>query len=184
MPTSMTVTAGRDAITKPQGSDVISLTAINNMVNAVANRSEWNKASMIVASTKSLNMGGNDYPDTTSYAVVQDTTPVQATFTLTLAIGDVVTLSSNGSISFNGAVNSSYQLQWWDGSALITEIDLNKAGSWTVGETRAFSLGATYVATSAGSKTFSLRGKRTGSSATPQGGTLQVACMHFKIGAA
>lgn len=47
MPTSMTLTAERTAITKPIGSDVVSLPAVVAMAQAIANRGEWNAKSLI-----------------------------------------------------------------------------------------------------------------------------------------
>jgi hypothetical protein len=183
MTTPLTPVAARTTVEVPVGTDPVSLAVLVAAYQALLNRSEWNAKSLIVPSIKVPDMGGNDYPDGTSYALVTGG-GIDADFDITTAIGDLVLLVATGTLIFTAAVNSSYQLQWWDGAAELVDVDYNKGAAWTANESLPIGLTGYSIAASAGAKTYSLRGKRTGSTATVQGGTLRVFCLHIKLGAA
>lgn len=166
----------------PDGTDLISAAGVRTGLQDVANRTKWLKESFVVASSKTLDMSGNDYPDGTSYATVSDPALVSASFTVTVAIGDVVQLHAGGSITFTLATASQYNFRWYDGTTDLAETFYDKGAAWTIGESFPVALTAVYIATSAGAVTFSFQGKRTGTSPTAQGGALRVGYTHFKLG--
>lgn len=167
----------------PDGTDLISAAGVRTGLQDVANRTKWLKESFIDAETKALDMAGNDYPDGTSYATISDAVPVSASFTATVAVGDIIILSATGGMTVSSAVTSTYEIRWYNGTTELAATYLAKAAAWTIGEGFPISVGAVHVVTSAGSMTFSLQGKRTGTSTIWQGGSLNVAYTHLKLGA-
>lgn len=184
MPSNLTITSNRLAVSAPDENEVYNWPLIRAAIQSVAGRAEWNKTDLVVAGTLNIAATG-DYPSSTSWTTLSRSA-VNAEIQLTVAVGDIVKLYASGSCSFSAA-DSSYGLRIYDGTNQLTGQGFVKGAAWTAGECIPWSMQTVWVAASAGTVTFSLQGIR---SATPvnitefTSGKLVFAYEHIKKGAA
>jgi len=186
MPAALTPVVARTAIQKPVGSDVFSLAAINGMAQAIADRTEWASKGLIVPYSKIVDMDDEDYPDNpTTFATVTDGT-VTASQAITVSVGDIVWLRSNGIVDLNqNAGSATVQARMYDGAEALSNWAHGRSDYAEDGvDTVTMDLDAIHVVTVAGTKTFSLQTKRSGT-ITPIGRSLlYFSAIHYKLGAA
>jgi hypothetical protein len=90
MPTALTPVNARTAITKPVGSDVFSLAAINGMSQSIADRAEWAAKSLIDIKTARITEVDGD--SGTSFADMYSLDPLNFT---NVSVGDVILLQAS-----------------------------------------------------------------------------------------
>ena len=184
MPSNLTITSNRLAVSAPDESDIYNWPLIRAAIQSVAGRSEWNKTDLVVAGTVNIAATG-DYPSTTSWTTLSRSA-VNAEIQLTVNTGDIVELVASGSCSFSAA-DSSYALRIFDGTNQLAGQGMVKGAAWTAGESVPWSMQTFWVAAAPGTVTFSLQGIR---SATPvnvtemTSGKLVFGYKHTKKGAA
>ena len=184
MPSNLTITSNRLAVSAPDESDIYNWPLIRAAIQSVAGRAEWNKTDLVVGGTVNIASTG-DYPATTSFTTLSRSA-VNAEIQLTVDTGDLVELFASGSCSFSAA-DSPYVVRIYDGTNMLAGQELVKGSAWAAGESRAWSMHTLWTAAAPGTVTFSLQGKR---SATPvivtegTSGKLVFGFKHTKKGAA
>lgn len=182
MPTPVTFIAERTAVAKPIDTDIVNIDQLDAAIVGVGNRAEWASKALIVPSIKAPDLVGNDVVAGTSFSTV-GYAGVEASFTLTLAIGDLVLLDATGAVELN-AQNYGFFFRWFDGLAALTEVSRVKGAAWVAGETVAYHLGAVFIASAAGAKTFTFQSRAANVALIGLGvGAFQARCIHVKLGA-
>lgn len=168
------------SITGPDGTDPRTAASVRTPLAQLASRNKWLKEQHIAGSAKLVDISGDDYPLTTTYATVDNVgSTVFANFTLTVAVGDIVYLSAVGAMQGDTAARE-YFLRWHDGTNAIVE----QYFAMNAGIVTPFAVNGLRVVTTAGSTTFAFQGKRGASSHVVIGSTdLHVHCLHIKNGA-
>ncbi len=188
MTTALTPIAERTSLLSPLGPDAASRAQLVTLLQGIANRGEWASKSLIVPYSKSVNMGGNDYPQGLSYATIQDTAPIVASFALTVKAGDLVLLFASGSIIPTVAADHLFGVRWYDGTSTLSECRYKKGAAWAPGtnEEWPLNLHGSDIVSADGSKTYSLQAKVGDVALLVQGGVdyLTLTCVHIKLGAA
>lgn len=178
MSSAITETATYTAsVIGPDGTDPRTAASVRTPLQHLANRTKFLKEAFVTAQAKTVSMAGIAYPASTTYAVISDG-GTNATFTLTVAVGDILQLFSAGSII--GSVSGvSYLFEWHDGTTQLLEQGYRTDSIYS----QPFSVNAVHVVSTAGAKTFSLRAKRSGGVVTVDGGTnLTIHYVHIKSG--
>lgn len=172
------------SITGPDGTDPRTAASVRTPLGQLASRSKWLKESFVYAETKTITISGDDYPSGTSYATVTGSGGVgTASFTLTVAVGDIVEMGVSAGIQPTTSSAFEYGFRLYDGSNVLAE-DSRGESTWSTDHIDALDIRGMRVVTSAGSTTFSLQGKTSNSGRTFAGATdLRVWIKHTKKGA-
>ena len=183
MPAPITITSSRAAVNGPLENEVVNYPVLLAGIQAVANRSEWNKTSLFVAGNSSI-AGTGSYPAETTWTTV-NRSGIDASFTLSVNTGDIVFVRASGDWQPQ-AVDSYFAVRLYDGTNVLDHDTAYNGAAWSANTIRHFKLDTVYIAASSGSVTFSLQTQRGANvmTVTQATGRLSMGYIHAKLGAA